>query len=81
MFFLINFCVQADIHLLSRVIPYLRLDDNQRYLVARIRHLATHGGYRWKGGGTVEDALKQRIEYKDDMPTDAEVWCRRRERL
>lgn len=61
--------------LLGRVIPYLRLDDNQRYLVGRIRALARQSGYHWSGGGEAIDENHNRLDiaYKSDMPTDAEV--------
>lgn len=58
---------------ISRVVPYLRLGDNQRYLVGRLRKLAQQETYTFRSGGDVVDPQGHVIAYTKDMPTDAEV--------
>ncbi|EGD72691.1 hypothetical protein PTSG_04420 [Salpingoeca rosetta] len=59
---------------LQGVLPVLQLDPaNQRYLVARIRDLATRRGYHTTGGHAVVDLEGKTIAYSDALPSDASI--------
>eukprot|EP00730_Choanoeca_flexa_P017189 TRINITY_DN8243_c0_g1_i2.p1 TRINITY_DN8243_c0_g1~~TRINITY_DN8243_c0_g1_i2.p1 ORF type:complete len:618 (+),score=137.37 TRINITY_DN8243_c0_g1_i2:27-1880(+) len=64
---------KADIPQLKRIMPYLRLHDNQYYLVARIRALAAQQGFAWSGGGRVTTTSGETLDYKPEFPTDVEI--------
>lgn len=71
---------KPELRHLPSVLTYLRLCDNQRYLVGRLFLLAAQRSYVYNGGGPVEDVRGARVDYKKDFPADADVWRRRRER-
>jgi hypothetical protein len=65
--------MEPKLALLRRILPYLQLGDNQRYLVGRLRKLAEQETYIYCAGGDVVDAQGHVIHYAKDLPKDVEV--------
>ena len=65
--------LEPKLALLRRILPYLQLGDNQRYLVGRLRKLADQETYIYSAGGDVVDPQGHTIHYTKDLPKDVEV--------
>ncbi|TKR64354.1 hypothetical protein L596_024905 [Steinernema carpocapsae] len=64
---------------LSYLIPYLRVVNNQEYLVSRVTQLATDVAmrdFKWQGGGSeVSDGIERKSTWNEQLPTDSElIW-------